>query len=113
VAAPWVREPGESLTVGGDAARCQAESPADSSRALGEERCARVREGSEIVEFLQVGSLDGLSYLDLEHDGQAWLSPRIREVLGFSGGFIEDTGKFFQERVHPEDKPYHSGPQRI
>ncbi len=38
---------------------------------------------STLFEFLQVGSLDGIWYWDLENPEHEWLSPRFWELLGF------------------------------
>lgn len=60
-------------------------------------------ENKGIFEFLQLGSLDGVWYWDLENPENEWLSPRFWEVLGYDPNTKEHLASEWQGIIHPED----------
>ena len=49
------------------------------------------------------GTQDGLWEADL--DGSAWSSPRLLQLLGYSGDTVPSNVNFLRDRVHPDDVP--------
>jgi PAS domain S-box-containing protein len=60
---------------------------------------------TQIFEFLQAGSLDGLWYWDLENPEHEWLSPRFKSLFGYEDHEIPHTPDWWQANIHPEDLP--------
>jgi PAS domain S-box-containing protein len=63
----------------------------------------RVREDPAIFDFLQDGSLDGIWYWDLDNPEQEWLSPRFKEVFGYTDDEVPNTPEWWQANIFPED----------
>ena len=59
--------------------------------------------GSAIFEFLQLGSLDGIWYWDLQNPDHEWLSPRFWELLGFDPAEMPHLSAAWQGLIHPDD----------
>ena len=59
--------------------------------------------GSAIFEFLQLGSLDGIWYWDLQNSDHEWLSPRFWELLGFDPAEMPHLSAAWQGLIHPDD----------
>jgi PAS domain S-box-containing protein len=64
-----------------------------------------VKANSEIFEFLQAGSLDGIWYLDLENPGQGWMSERYKTIFGYADHEIPNTSLWWRGNIFPEDLP--------
>jgi PAS domain S-box-containing protein len=64
-----------------------------------------VRANSEIFEFLQAGSLDGIWYLDLEHPGAGWMSERYKSLFGYEDHEIPNNALWWRGNIFPEDLP--------
>ena len=62
-----------------------------------------VKEDSSIFDFLQLGSLDGLWYWDLQQPEHEWLSPDFWEVLGYDPSEKKHLASEWQEIIFPED----------
>ena len=58
---------------------------------------------STIFEFLQLGSLDGIWYWDLESVENEWISPRFWELLGFDPAEMPHRTAAWQNLIHPDD----------
>lgn len=65
----------------------------------------RMASDSEIFDFLQEGSLDGIWYWDLENPDHEWLSPRFKTVFGYEEHEIPHTSTWWQENIFAEDLP--------
>lgn len=70
---------------------------------LRRELYALVQSDHRIFEFLQAGSLDGIWYWDVTDQDQEWMSPRFKELFGYSDEEIPNTSRWWQENIHPED----------
>ena len=57
----------------------------------------------QIFDFLQNGSLDGLWYWDVENPTEEWLSPRFKELFGYTDDEVPNTSDWWQENIHPDD----------
>ena len=62
-----------------------------------------IRRDDSIFEFLQLGSLDGIWYWDLEATEQEWLSPRFWEVLGFDPDTKQHLASEWQDLIFADD----------
>ena len=58
---------------------------------------------STLFEFLQLGSLDGIWYWDLENPEHEWLSPRFWELLGFDPAEMPHRASAWQDLINPDD----------
>ncbi len=58
---------------------------------------------SAIFEFLQLGSLDGIWYWDLQNPDHEWLSPRFWELLGFDPAEMPHLAAAWQDLIYPDD----------
>ncbi|MEZ4650050.1 MAG: PAS domain S-box protein [Candidatus Eisenbacteria bacterium] len=56
-----------------------------------------------LLEPLEGGLLDGIWYWDLEQPLHEWLSPRLKEVLGFEDHKVEHSSTWWQTRIFEED----------
>lgn len=70
---------------------------------LAKELYERVRTDSDLFEFLQNGSLDGIWYWDLENPEHEWMSPRFWELFGYDPADKEHLASEWQDMIHPED----------
>ena len=70
---------------------------------LKSELYALVESDPAIFEFLQAGSLDGIWYWDVTDPAQEWMSPKFKEVFGYSDDDIPDTSQWWQDNIHPGD----------
>lgn len=82
-----------------------AESFTASEHPLKAELYSLVKANSEIFEFLQAGSLDGIWYLDLEHPGEGWMSERYKSLFGYQDHEIPNNSLWWRGNVFPEDLP--------
>lgn len=62
-----------------------------------------VRQSSTVFDFIQEGALDGLWYWDLENPEEEWLSPRLKEVIGYRDDEVPNSSSWWQEVIFPED----------
>lgn len=62
-----------------------------------------VRQDDSIFEFLQVGSLDGLWYWDLENPDNEWMSPEFWKLFGFDPETKQHKVSEWQDLIHPDD----------
>lgn len=79
--------------------------PGENEHYLRRELYQRVREGDEIFEFLQAGSLDGIWYWDLDDQEHEWLSPRFKELFGYRDDEVPNTSDWWQDHIFAEDLP--------
>lgn len=56
-----------------------------------------------VFEFLQLGSLDGIWYWDLETQKDEWMSPRFWTVLGYEPSKMKHLASEWQDLIFPED----------
>lgn len=66
---------------------------------LKKELYQQIKEEDTVFEFLQLGSLDGVWYWDLEKHENEWMSPRFWEVLGFDPDDKEHLASEWQQSV--------------
>ncbi len=57
----------------------------------------------EMFEFLQMGSLDGVWYWDLETEKDEWMSPRFWTLLGFDPSKKKHLASEWQDLIFPQD----------
>lgn len=62
-----------------------------------------VKREDTIFEFLQIGSLDGLWYWDLENPEHEWMSPEFWRLFGIDPATREHKAEEWQDLIHPED----------
>ena len=62
-----------------------------------------VKRDSSIFEFLQVGSLDGIWYWDIERPEVEWMSERFWTLLGYDATEKEHLASEWQDLIYPED----------
>lgn len=57
----------------------------------------------QIVEFLQIASLDGLWYWDLEKPEHEWMSPDFWRTFGYDPSEKQHLASEWQDLIHPDD----------
>lgn len=62
-----------------------------------------VKREDTIFEFLQLGSLDGLWYWDLENPENEWMSPEFWRLFGIDPATREHRAEEWQDLIHPDD----------
>ena len=62
-----------------------------------------IQRDESIFDFLQLGSLDGLWYWDIEAPENEWLSPRFWEVLGFDPSARRHLAAEWQDLIFGDD----------
>lgn len=62
-----------------------------------------IRSDSDAFRFFQESSLDGVWYWDLENPESEWLSPRFKEVFGYEDHEMENSPRWWQQAIHPDD----------
>lgn len=62
-----------------------------------------VKRDDRIFEFLQVGSLDGVWYWDLENPEHEWMSPELWRLFGVDPATKEHKVSEWQDLIHPGD----------
>jgi PAS domain S-box-containing protein len=87
-----------------DSTRSPGGARRDPAEYLRAELYQRVREDSEIFDFLQNGSLDGIWYWDLDDSAHEWMSPRLKDVFGYADEEIPNTPQWWQANIFPEDR---------
>ena len=70
---------------------------------LKQELYALLQESSAVFDFLQVGSLDGIWYWDLENPEHEWMSPRFWEVFGYAPEDHRHMAAEWQDMIFAED----------
>ena len=70
---------------------------------LKEELYSLLKHDDTIFEFLQLGSLDGVWYWDLETQTDEWMSPRFWELLGFNPAEKQHLATEWQDLIFPDD----------
>ncbi|UTV31033.1 sensor domain-containing diguanylate cyclase [Photobacterium atrarenae] len=75
----------------------------DNAHYLKTELYTLLNQESEIFEFLQAGSLDGLWYWDLENPTHEWMSPKFWTLLGYDPTEKQHLAAEWQELIFPED----------
>lgn len=58
-----------------------------------------------IFDFLQNGSLDGIWFWDVTSPAEEWMSPRFKEVFGYTDAEVTNSAAWWQENIHPDDLP--------
>ena len=62
-----------------------------------------VRDDSEIFDFLQNGSLDGIWYWDLEQPEQEWMSPQFWRLFGYNPDQMPHLASAWQDIIFQDD----------
>lgn len=62
-----------------------------------------IRKDTNIFEFIQSGSLDGIWYWDLENPENEWMSPKFWETLGYSPAEKKHLSNEWQDIIFQED----------
>ncbi|NVK14656.1 MAG: PAS domain-containing protein [Rhodobacteraceae bacterium] len=62
-----------------------------------------VKRDDAIFDFLQVSSLDGLWYWDLENPEHEWMSPELWKLFGVEPGTKGHFASEWQDLIHPDD----------
>ncbi len=73
----------------------------DNSSYLKDELYEKVKTDSEVFNFLQDGSLDGIWYWDIEKPLNEWLSPRFKDLFGYRDEEIPNTSEWWQKNINP------------
>ena len=63
----------------------------------------KIQTDPSIFSWLESGSLDGLWYWDIQNPHEEWLSPRFKEIFGYSDDEIPNTSEWWQANIFPED----------
>lgn len=58
---------------------------------------------TEFLDFLQLGSVDGIWYRDLENPDHAWITPQFWLLLGYLPANKEHRVSEWQNLINPED----------
>ncbi|UXI04681.1 sensor domain-containing diguanylate cyclase [Photobacterium sp. TY1-4] len=75
----------------------------DNEHYLKTELYTLIKQETEIFEFLQAGSLDGLWYWDLEKPDHEWMSPKFWTLLGYDPAEKQHLAAEWQDLIFPED----------
>ncbi len=70
---------------------------------LKKELYEKFKNDTEIFDFLQEATLDGLWYWDLENTENEWMSPKFWRTLGYDPSEKEHASSEWQSLIHPED----------
>ena len=70
---------------------------------LEKELYGQLQKDTSLFEFLQLGSLDGIWYWDLEHPEVEWMSPEFWTLLGFSPGEKKHLASEWQALINEDD----------
>lgn len=70
---------------------------------LKEELYRLMRTDDTVFEFLQIGSLDGIWYWNLERKDDEWMSPRFWEVMGYDPAEKRHSASEWQGLIFPDD----------
>ncbi len=70
---------------------------------LEEELYDLVRRDRRLFEFLEVGSLDGIWYWDLENQSNEWMSPTFWNTFGYGPEEKRHDPEEWQDMIHPDD----------
>ena len=62
-----------------------------------------VKADSNVFEFLQLGSLDGIWYWDLENPDNEWMSPEFWRLFGVDPGTKDHLAAEWQDIINPDD----------
>jgi len=62
-----------------------------------------IKKDDTVFEFLQLGSLDGIWYWDLETEKDEWMSPRLWTLLGFDPSEMKHLASEWQNLIFHED----------
>ncbi|UWQ79959.1 PAS domain-containing protein [Leisingera sp. S132] len=62
-----------------------------------------VKSDDAIFDFLQIGSLDGIWYWDLEHPEHEWMSPELWRLFGVDPEAKGHFASEWQDLIHPDD----------
>ncbi|WP_264211416.1 PAS domain-containing sensor histidine kinase [Leisingera thetidis] len=62
-----------------------------------------VKKEDVIFDFLQIGSLDGLWYWDLENPEHEWMSPEFWRLFGVDPDSKQHFASEWQDLIHPDD----------
>jgi len=63
----------------------------------------RFQEDSTLFDFLQLGSLDGIWYWDLENPEIEWISPHFWELLGYDPAKKKHLSSEWQDLINQDD----------
>lgn len=70
---------------------------------LEKELYQKIQTDASIFSWLESGSLDGLWYWDIQNPHEEWLSPRFKEIFGYSDDEIPNTSEWWQANIFPDD----------
>ncbi|RQD69101.1 MAG: PAS domain S-box protein [Tindallia sp. MSAO_Bac2] len=70
---------------------------------LKKELYEQIKKDSDIFDFIQSGSLDGIWYWDLESPENEWMSPKFWRTLGYDPVEKEHLSSEWQDIIFPED----------
>lgn len=62
-----------------------------------------IKSDTEIFEFIQSGSLDGIWYWDMENPENEWMSPKFWETLGYNPDEKQHLASEWQDIIFQED----------
>jgi len=72
---------------------------------LKKELYQRLKDDSQLFDWIEQGSLDGLWYWDLKNSENEWLSPQFMKTFGYEVGEIPYTSQWWQDNIFEEDLP--------
>ena len=70
---------------------------------LKEELYSLIKSDSELFDFIQDGSLDGIWYWDLEHPENEWMSDKFWEIFGYDPQTKKHLASEWQDMIFKED----------
>ncbi len=62
-----------------------------------------IKKDASIFKFLQIGSLDGIWYWDLENPENEWMSPEFWHLLGYSSDKKKHLASEWQDIINKDD----------
>lgn len=62
-----------------------------------------IKNDPAVLSFLDSGCLDGMWFWDLDKPENEWLSPRFKEIFGYTEEEMDHSPDWWQENIHPED----------
>ena len=80
-----------------------ANKPKYDAKYLKEELYAKVKNDSEIFDYLQSETLDGIWYWDITNPHLEWMSPDFKRLFGYEDHEVPDTSTWWQKNIFPED----------
>lgn len=75
----------------------------DSEHYLKRELYARASKDPCLLSFLESAVTDGFWCWNLEDTSDGWMSPRYKELFGYTDGEIPNTPQWWYDNIHPDD----------